>query len=215
MTERQWRVGPPGRGRLVALAGALMVGAGFGAATSLLNALSGHFADLDSREATTSGASPLEIASTLLDSGWAWAGFAVAAGWLFTRSERDAKTALVVGAAAGALGLFAATAAYSAVDVWRGAAASSWSEPVVWWVAGVVLGSPLGLVGAYARRPTVVGLLARLTVPVGAATQMLVLPTGRNGRITAITQGIVGTAAAVCVLLVVGLFVGARRRRAT
>ncbi|MFI6316880.1 hypothetical protein ACIBG8_05145 [Nonomuraea sp. NPDC050556] len=59
---------------------------------------------------------------------------------------------------------------------------SSWyaTEPLVWWVASVVLGGPLGVVGAWARRPGVVGLLARLTVPVGAAVQMVVLPPGRN-----------------------------------
>ncbi|MEO3860461.1 hypothetical protein [Acrocarpospora sp. B8E8] len=62
------------------LAKALAAGAGFGAATSLVNAISHGYADLESRTYTTSGWSVAEIMSTLLDSGWAWAGLAIAVG---------------------------------------------------------------------------------------------------------------------------------------
>ncbi|WP_051467777.1 DUF6518 family protein [Actinomadura oligospora] len=194
--------GRTGLVRARALGVALVVGAGFGAATSLLNGLSAHFADLDSRAATTHGASPLEIASTLLDSGWAWAGLAVALGWLVTRSERDARVAMLLGAAAGALSLIAATTTYSMVDAVRGAVHWYESEPVFWYLASVVFGIPLGLAGVWTRRPTVVGLLARLTVPVGALMQMVVVPPGRNLRIVAIGQLIVVTAAIACIVLV-------------
>ncbi|GLW98621.1 hypothetical protein [Microtetraspora sp. NBRC 16547] len=51
------------------LVSALAVGAGFGAATSLVNALSHSSADLESRAYTTSGWSIAEIMSVLLDSG--------------------------------------------------------------------------------------------------------------------------------------------------
>ncbi len=47
---------------------------------------------------------------------------------------------------------------------------------LVWWMECVVFGSVLGVVGASIRRPGVVGLLAALTVPVGAAVEMLLLP---------------------------------------
>ncbi|MFC5182489.1 hypothetical protein [Actinomadura harenae] len=198
----------------MSVVGFLVVGAAFGAATSLLNAWSGHYADLSSREATISGASPLEVASTLLDSGWAWAGMAVGVGWLFTRADRAPGVELAVGAAAGALALFAATAAYGAVDAVREGGASDWllAQSVVWWVASFVFGAPLGAVGACAKRPTAVGLLARLTVPAGAAAQMLVLPPGRNERITQIGQAVVGTAAVAAAALAVGFFLVTRRR---
>ncbi|MEU8040821.1 hypothetical protein [Streptosporangium sp. NPDC049078] len=49
------------------LVSALVVGAGFGAATSLVNALSHSYADLESRAYTTSGWSIAEIMSVLLD----------------------------------------------------------------------------------------------------------------------------------------------------
>lgn len=172
--ERRWRTYT---GHAVK---ALIGGAAFGAATALVNALCFHYADFESRTATTSGWSPLEIVSVLLDSGWAWAGLAVFTGWLVTRAEGGTRSpaALARGAVAAALALLAATAAYFFVEIIQdGAPLSSLprSEPV-WWVASVVLGGPLGAVGACVTRPGPIGLLARVTVPVGAAVQMVVLP---------------------------------------
>ncbi|WP_245658233.1 hypothetical protein [Microtetraspora malaysiensis] len=190
---------------------ALAVGAGFGAATSLVNALSHSNADLESRAYTTSGWSIAEIMSVLLDSGWAWAGLAVAVGWLVTRARASRPSALAQGAAAGALALLAATAAYGIVDGIRNG--GQLSESPVWWVASVVLGAPLGAVGACAKRPGVIGLLARLTVPVGAAVQMAVLPPGRNEVVQTIGRTVVWTAAAVSVGLVVVRFLLVERRR--
>ncbi|MCT9929779.1 hypothetical protein N5079_06040 [Planotetraspora sp. A-T 1434] len=195
---------------------ALAVGAGFGAATSLVNALSHTYADLESRAYTTSGWSIAEIMSVLLDSGWAWAGLAVAVGWLVTHAKESRPTALARGgAAAGALALLAATAAYSIVDTIHSGAQFPWyeSEPPVWWVASVVFGAPLGAVGACAKRPGAIGLLARLTVPVGAAVQMVVLPPGRNEVVETIGKTIVWAVAAASIGFVVVRFLLERRRR--
>ncbi|MFF4774261.1 hypothetical protein ACFY05_15500 [Microtetraspora fusca] len=195
---------------------ALAVGAGFGAATSLVNALSDSYADFESRAYTTSGWSIAEIVSVLLDSGWAWAGLAVAVGWLITRAREGRPPAPAWGGAlAGALALLAATAAYSIVDTIRSGGQLPWytSEPPLWWVASVVFGAPLGAVGACVKRPGAIGLLARLTVPVGAAVQMVVLPPGRNEVVQAIGRTVVWTAAAVSVGFIVVRFLLVERRR--
>ncbi|XVQ87255.1 hypothetical protein ACQP2K_07495 [Microbispora siamensis] len=195
---------------------ALAAGAAFGAATSLVNALSDSQADLESRAYTTSGWSVAEIVSVLLDSGWAWAGLAVAMGWLVTRAGESRRAAPARrGAAAGALALLAATAAYSIVDTIRSGGQVPWylSEPPLWWIAAVVFGAPLGAVGACAGRPGVIGLLARLTVPVGAAVQMVVLPPGRNEVVQAVGKTIVWAAAAAAIGFVVVRFLTERRRR--
>lgn len=199
-----------------ALVIALVVGAGFGAATSLVNALSHSFADFESRAHTTSGWSVAEIMSVLLDSGWAWAGLAVAVGWLVTRASKSSPSALVQAAAAGVLALLAATAAYSIMDTIRSGGQYPWyqSEPWVWWVASVVFGAPLGAIGACVKRPGVIGLLARLTVPVGAAVQMIILPPGRNEVVQTIGKTVVWTAAAASIgVIVVHFFLVERRRR--
>ncbi len=201
---------------VVILGRALAVGAGFGAATSLMNALSHSYADLSSRAYTTSGWSVAEIVSVLLDSGWAWAGLAVAVGWLVRRAGESRPAASAQGgAAAGALALLAATAAYSIVDTIRSGGQIPWyeSEPPIWWVASVVFGAPLGAIGARVRQPGAIGLLARLTVPVGAAVQMVVLPPGRNEVVETIGKTIVWTVAATSIGLVVVHFLLVERRR--
>jgi hypothetical protein len=198
------------------LVSALAVGAGFGAATSLVNALSHSYADLESRAYATSGWSIAEIMSVLLDSGWAWAGLAVAMGWLVTRAREIRSAALARGAAAGALALLAATAAYSVMETMRnGEPLSSWyeTEPLVWWVTSVLFGAPLGAVGAFVKRPGVIGLLARLTVPAGAAVQMILLPPGRNEAIATIGKTVVWVAAAASIGFIGVRFLLVERRR--
>jgi hypothetical protein len=200
------------------LVGALAAGVGFGAATSLANAISHHNADLESRAYTTNGWSVAEIVSVLLDSGWAWAGLAIVMGSLVTRAGESRPGALARGAAAGALALLAATVAYSVVDTIRSdGPLSSWyeSEPLVWWGTSVIFGAPLGAVGACVNRPGVIGFLARLTVPVGAALQMIVLPPGRNEVIVTIGRVIVWTAAAASIGFVVVRFLSVERRRSS
>ncbi|MFI0404771.1 hypothetical protein [Actinomadura sp. 3N508] len=197
------------------LASALLAGAAFGALTSLVNGVSDHYADFESRSATTDGASPVEIASVLLDSGWAWAGAAVAIGWLVSRATESRPTALSHGAVAGVLALLAATGAYGLADTIRNEATYPWyeSESPIWWVASVVLGAPLGAIGACVKLPGWTGLLARLTVPAGAAVQMVVLPPGRNERITTIGQAVVLTVAVALSGFVVLRFLRTERRR--
>lgn len=82
------------------------------------------------------------------------------------------------GALLGALALIAATAAYYVTDAFalQETLAGFESDLVVWWTASVLFGTVLGVVGASIRRPGPVGLLAALTVPVGAALQMILMP---------------------------------------
>ena len=159
--------------------GALVGGAGFGALTSLVNGLSSDYGLLGgwlrSSGATAWAAGPVRVLSLVLDSGWAWAGVAVLAGFLAATRLRAARDGAVV--------LVAATAAYFAADAglrWE-SLADDGAEVLVWWAASVVLGPLLGLVGALAREPATTGLLAGLVVPVGLLTQMALLPPGWGG----------------------------------
>jgi len=199
---------------LGSLAGALAIGAGFGAATAFMNALSLSHADLESRTYTESGWSYAEIISVLLDSGWAWAGCGVVVGWAVTRGDGGRRSGLALGATAAALALIAATIAYGIGEAIADGGQTPWfgADELVWGTAAIVLGAPLGAIGACARWPGALGLLARLTVPVGAAVQMIVLPPGRNEVVQAIGKTIVWTAAAVSIALIVAHFVVTRRR---
>ena len=112
-----------------------------------------------------------EVASKLLDAGWAWAGLAIVVGWL--------AGSILRGAVTGVLALLAATVAYFVIDysiqmeglVWI--SVWGWNEMYFWGLASLILGVPLGVVGANIRRPGVIGLLAGLTLPVGATVQMI------------------------------------------
>jgi len=154
--------------------GALALGAAFGAATSLSNALSSWLGLVDGVRLESGWAWPARVVSLTLDSGWAWAAVAVAAGWLAGSRAR--------GAAAGVLALLAATTAYFALDsVFLEEPFTMGSAAVRYWlVASVLCGSVLGVVGACVNRPGLVGLLAGLTVPVGAAVQMIIRPPGSD-----------------------------------
>ncbi|MFI6060966.1 hypothetical protein [Streptomyces sp. NPDC051286] len=169
--------------------GSLAAGAGLGAATSLVNALSSPYAELGAPLTGTVWASAAKVLSLLMDAGWSWAALAVAMGWL-------ARTR-ALGALAGALALIAATGAYYVTDalVW-----GAGTEMIRWWVVGLPFGLVLGAVGAAIRRPGLTGLLAALTVPVGAAVQMVVLPPGPHLTVTSamvLAEVIVWTASAL------------------
>jgi hypothetical protein len=110
------------------------------------------------------------VLSTVTGAGWAWAALAVSAGW-FLGSRR-------LGAVAAALALTAATASYYALDAVLRAEPFVDSDVWYWAGASLLVGMPLGVVGAYARRPDPLGVLAGLVVPAGAALQMAVLPPG-------------------------------------
>ncbi|MFD7491164.1 hypothetical protein ACFV8T_01880 [Streptomyces sp. NPDC059832] len=147
------------------MVGSLAVGVGFGAATSLVNALSSPYAELGMPLTGTVWAKAAKVLSLLVDAGWSWAALAVAMGWLAGTWVR--------GALVGALALVAATVAYYVTDAFVSGADM---DMVSWLVVGVPFGLVLGVVGAAIRQPGLVGLLAALTVPVGAAVQMVVLP---------------------------------------
>lgn len=153
------------------------------------------------------------VTSIILDVGWAWAGLAVAAGWLVGRPAR--------GALAGVSALLAATTAYYALDsVLRDEPFSLyWPELQRWWLASVVAGAALGAVGAYVGRPGARGLLAGLVVPVGALVQMVTLPPGSGSLIVTpemrLAQAIVlVTSGVVAGAVLAHSFVAERRRRA-
>ncbi|MEU8779625.1 hypothetical protein [Streptomyces sp. NPDC048606] len=186
----------------------LAVGAAFGAVTSLVNALSSPFSSLGAPLVGTVPGGAAKVLSLLLDAGWTWAALAVAVGVTARTWGR--------GAAAGALGLMAATAAYYVTDSFaRGEPLAGYGpDLILWWVASVLFGSVLGVVGAAVRRPGVIGLLAALTVPVGAAAQMLLMPPRPHMTLTPgiiAAEALVWTAAAAGAVWAVHRFRSERR----
>lgn len=145
--------------------GGLAAGLVYGTATSLANALSSPYTQLGMPLKGTVWSGAAKVLGLLMDAGWSWAALAVGIGWLARTWAR--------GAPAGVLALVAASGAYYATDA---CVADAGGGLAVWSVVAVPFGLALGAVGAAIRRPGVTGLLAALTVPVGAAVQMLVLP---------------------------------------
>lgn len=184
----------------------LALGVGFGATASFSNSVGSP-----GRTVPTGWARVAEVASLLLGAGWAWAALAVAAGWLVGAKVR--------GAGAGIAALIAATTTYYGLDsVLRGEPLALYrAEMLLWCVVSLVIGSALGVVGASIRRPGVIGLIAGLTVPVGAAVQMAVLPPGFNGYIAnpeaVWARLIVWVAAALSVAIVMNRFLAERFQR--
>lgn len=146
------------------------VGLAFGVAASVANAASSPYQGLGSGVSGTTWARVAKVASLLLDAGWSWAALAVAAGWRGGTLQR--------GLIAGPTALIAASASYFCSDAALRGERLSLVEVGVWAAVGLVLGPPLGAVGDRIRETDVWGVLAGLTVPVGAAVQMLVLPPG-------------------------------------
>ncbi len=106
--------------------------------------------------------------SKLANSGTAWAGLAILCGWSVRRP--------ISAAMAGVAGSWLALAAHYAIGRISGMfAADIWTENVEWFMAAVLFGGPLGLVGAAARRGDVWGFIARLVVPVGAVLEPFVI----------------------------------------
>lgn len=201
--------------RLIRAVGvAAVLGAGFGAATSLINDLSSSYGKLGNGLAGTRWtwvSDVAEVGSLLLDVGWAWAAVAVAAGWL------GGAGAIGRGAVTGMVSLMAATAAYFVMDsLLREESVTGYlGEARYWWLASLTLGPLLGAVGASLVRFGVIGLLAGLIVPVGALVQTLFLQpdlasSSRPKGVWAL--GIVSAAAIACISLVVARFALQRRR---
>ncbi|GAA3368603.1 hypothetical protein GCM10020367_07640 [Streptomyces sannanensis] len=169
--------------------GSFLAGLGFGAATSLTNALSSPYGELGAPLTGTLWAKVARVLSLLMDAGWSWAALAVGMGWLAGTRTR--------GSLVGALALIGATVAYYVTDAFVSGAGT---DMVEWLVVGLPFGLVLGAVGAGIRRPGLTGLIAALTVPVGAAVQMVVLPprsTLTMPSATVLVEVIVWTAAAL------------------
>jgi len=112
----------------------------------------------------------------------------------------------------------AATAAYYFMDsLLRDESLAGYvAETRYWWLASLTLGPFLGAVGASLARSGVVGLLARLIVPVGALVQTIFLQPGlaSSSRPAAGWALVIVSAAAVAsISLVVARFVTQRGRR--
>lgn len=147
---------------------AVPIGLGFGAVTSLMNALSSPYTAVGAPFAGTVVAPVVEVVSRLLGVGWSWAALAVGVGWLARRPLH--------GAFAGTAALLGATTAYYVLDpVLREEPFGMHSGALVYWaVASAVFGPLLGALGSHVGRPGPLGLLAGLVVPAGAALEMLV-----------------------------------------
>jgi hypothetical protein len=106
--------------------------------------------------------------SKLASAGVVWAGVAVLGGWLVRPTW--------LGMLAGTTGLLTALVAhYGAADLTGLMSSATWSNNREWFLAALVLGPPLGLIGGLARRVDLWGLLARLVVPAGALIEPIFL----------------------------------------
>ncbi|AXE37760.1 hypothetical protein [Acidipropionibacterium virtanenii] len=106
--------------------------------------------------------------SNVFNSGTAWAGLAIAAGWCLRRPLRSAVAAV--------LSCELALAVHYSLGIAVGQMGSSiWWENKSWFIGAVILGAPLGMLGSMARRRDVPGLIARLLIPAGAILEPFVL----------------------------------------
>ncbi|MGK5441658.1 hypothetical protein ACSNN7_07510 [Micromonospora sp. URMC 105] len=195
------------------MATTLTVGAGLGAAAAVANSVPLLLGE-GGRARADRGAwsQTAEFASLILDSGWAWATMAVAVGWLVSSGLRPVMGVLA-GALAGCLALIDATIVYDTVPMlFPFHDGFEWGQMPFWLVASLVLGLPLGAVGATIRRPGPAGILAALVAPVGAALNMVLPPPAESPVADSVTLTVWGAAATVTVLVLV-LAVRARRRR--
>lgn len=102
--------------------------------------------------------------SKLANAAAVWAGLLVLAGWLV----RCPGPAMAFGIMSGVLALVVHYAVGSLLGMF---AAEDWTSNAYWFVVAVVVGGPLGLVGAIARRTDGWGWAARLTVPAAFAVE--------------------------------------------
>ncbi|MFC7486588.1 hypothetical protein ACOCJ7_10155 [Knoellia sp. CPCC 206453] len=102
--------------------------------------------------------------SLLLNSGTAWAGVSVLAGAVMRRPGPAAITGMLAGT--GALVVH-----YGLGELTGLMPAGSFSSNLFWFVAAILTGAPLGLVGALGRSRTRWGVAARLVVPLGAVVE--------------------------------------------
>jgi hypothetical protein len=153
----------------------MVVGAAYGATTSFVNNVPGLLGEVGQSHNEDSPVTWAAIfISLILDSGWAWAALAFFLGWLWG-SQARLLAAATVGAIVGAAGLVAATVTYYSADMLFGIGAY-WQMVSYWLIRAVAFGLLLGIAGAMARRPQMLGLFAALTVPTGMAMNMVLFP---------------------------------------
>jgi hypothetical protein len=128
------------------------------------------------------------------------------AGWRVSRHARPAAWMLRGRALAGGLALGFATTSYYGADVlfdgsgWWGVASRFWL------IASVLLGPPLGVVGAAIGLPGPAGVVAALVVPASAALQMAVLPPPAAGLMAEPVRWSIWIAAVVATVLLARRF---------
>jgi len=156
--------------------------------------------------------------SRLVNAGTVWAGLAVVSGWLVRRP--------VHAFAAGVAALLVALVVHYGVGLILGMFDPNvWTENQFYFTASVVLGGPLGLVGAIARRPDLWGVVARLVVPAAAVLEPFVLGMFTSPaimpwpqRVASVISGLVlltaGTAGCIRVLVAARNQQSTRERRA-
>ena len=118
-------------------------------------------------EADTLLASRLTL-SQLVNAGTVWAGLAVLSGWL-VRRPAPAVAAGVVALLTACVVHYGVGMAFGMFDL------NVWTANLHWLLAAMVVGGPLGLVGAIARRSDPWGVAARLVVPVGAVLEPFIV----------------------------------------
>jgi hypothetical protein len=183
------------------MAAASTLGAALGASASFFDNVPLMLGEVGEARADRGAWSQIaEFASLILDSGWAWAATAVAAGWLVTGGLRPAAGVLR-GALAGCIALVAATVLFYGVNLMV-QADFQWAAVRYWWLGSMLLASPLGAVGATIRRPGPAGVLAALVAPVGAALNMVVLPPPPESPVAELVLLTVWGAAAATVVVV-------------
>lgn len=143
--------------------------------------------------------------SKVVNSGAIWGGLPILAGWL-VRRPRQAFAAGIVAC------LVALVVHYGVGRLFGLFDSTVWTENQFWFGLAVVVGGPLGLIGAVARRSDRCGLVARLVLPVAAIFEpfylgMLSPPAVMPwpGRVSSVVSAVVliaaGTAGAVSIVV--------------
>ena len=187
-----------------------MVGSVVGMLLGVLDAVVNHVPVMLGEGGTASAAHggwshAAEFAGLVLDAGWAWAATAVLAGWWVSQHARP-EAGMLRSALAGGLALGFATTSYYGADLLLDGSAWWGVAPRFWLIASVLLGPPLGVVGAAIRLPGPAGVLAALVVPAGAALQTVVLPPPAASVMAEPVRWSVWIAAVVAAVLVAGRF---------
>ena len=190
------------------MATVLAVGVALGACAAVVNNVPVFLGEVvEARVNRSAWSQTAEFFSLVLDSGWAWAAAAVAAGWLASEDVRPV-TRFFQTALAGCVALLVATTVYDSLKAWFGGDVMLSNVRIYWLIGSLILGPPLGVVGAAIRQPGWVGTCAALVVPAGAAFNMVVVPPPAESPVAWAVKVTVWTAAAGVGILVAVRAVG-------